>query len=149
MKTFFACNLFIFVMSKSDCSVRLEKLTMDKRSSLLRKFVNHGRKKFYNFGLRVDCTLKGKLLALSANIQTRAEVTKALVYYDTQIKHFIVQGLYFLYNLRIDPIRQSVCPQQTFQAQCNVTLYFTGPIFELRRKKSVENMAPGFKTFLF
>jgi hypothetical protein len=33
---------------------RLERLVRDKHSSLLRKFVNYGQKKFYNIGPRVQ-----------------------------------------------------------------------------------------------
>jgi hypothetical protein len=33
------------------CYTRLERFTKDKHSSLVQKFVNYGRKKFYNIGL--------------------------------------------------------------------------------------------------
>ncbi len=46
----FLRNLQIFVVSKSVCKTRLEKLAVDKHSSLLRKNLIYGREKFYNIG---------------------------------------------------------------------------------------------------
>jgi hypothetical protein len=48
--TFFVHDLRIFVLSYSVCQTRLEKLTNEKHSSLLRKSVIYIRKKFYNTG---------------------------------------------------------------------------------------------------
>ncbi len=77
-KNFFACNLQFFVISQSVCQTRLEKLARDKHSSLLCKFVNYGRKKFYNVGACVQC-YKNFLLVIQEFIlsqsvcQTRLE----------------------------------------------------------------------------
>jgi hypothetical protein len=38
---------------RSEASFRLERLAKDKRFSLLQKFVNYRRKKFYNIGPRL------------------------------------------------------------------------------------------------
>ncbi len=51
-KTFLVRNLQIFVVSWNVCKVRPEKLTRDKHSGLLRKFVNYRLKKVYNIGPR-------------------------------------------------------------------------------------------------
>ncbi len=45
-------TLQIFAPGKSVCYTRLETLARDKRSSLLRSFVNYGHKKFYVEGPR-------------------------------------------------------------------------------------------------
>ncbi len=47
--------LRIFVISQSVCETRLEKLARDKHSSLLRKLVDNGQKKFYNFEPWAQC----------------------------------------------------------------------------------------------
>ncbi len=46
IKTFFVCDLRIFVPSKSVCNTRLEKLALGKHSSLFKKFVNNRQKSF-------------------------------------------------------------------------------------------------------
>ncbi len=45
-KTFLVCDLHIFVLSSTVCRTRLEKLTSDKHSILLRIFVNYRQKSF-------------------------------------------------------------------------------------------------------
>ncbi len=49
-KTFSVRDLQIFVLSKSVSQTRPEKLTNDKHTSLLRRSVIYGQKKFYNIG---------------------------------------------------------------------------------------------------
>jgi hypothetical protein len=44
---------------------KLEKLAMDKHSSLLRNFVNYGRKKFYNNGHRSNCVNKSFIIRIT------------------------------------------------------------------------------------
>jgi hypothetical protein len=53
-KTFSVCKLQIFVLSWSVCYIRMEKLTKDKYSSLLRKYIFYGQKSFITLG-PVDC----------------------------------------------------------------------------------------------
>jgi hypothetical protein len=51
----FECNLLGLTPGLSyKYWTRLERPTSDKHSSVLRKFVNSGRKKFYSIGLRLD-----------------------------------------------------------------------------------------------
>jgi len=45
-KTFYVCNLRIFILSSSICENRLEKLVMNKHSTLLQKLVNYGQNSF-------------------------------------------------------------------------------------------------------
>ncbi len=49
-KTFYRRNLQIYTVSQSICQPSLEKLDRNKHSSLVRKFVNYGHKKFYYTG---------------------------------------------------------------------------------------------------
>ncbi len=64
---------------------RLERFARNKHSSLLRKSVNYGQKKFYNIGPWAQC-------------------------YKT----------FYVLNLRMFLVSQSVCPWQTSTAQSNV-----------------------------
>ncbi len=48
-KKFYGRNLLIFILIKSVCYHMLKNLVRDKHSSLFRKFVNYGRKIFYNY----------------------------------------------------------------------------------------------------
>ncbi len=54
-KTFLVRDLRISVLSQSVIQSRLERLGIDKRSSLLQKSVIYGRKKFYNIEPRAQC----------------------------------------------------------------------------------------------
>ncbi len=58
-KTLFVRDLWIVLISYSVCQTRLEKFARDKHSSLLRKSVHHGRKKFYNIGTRSRLSSQG------------------------------------------------------------------------------------------
>ncbi len=49
-KTISVRDLWNFILSQNVCQTRLERVARDKHSSLLRTFVNYGRKKFYNIG---------------------------------------------------------------------------------------------------
>ncbi len=49
-KTFYDCNLLIFILSKSVCYNRLIKLAREKRSSQLQTFINYGHTQFFNCG---------------------------------------------------------------------------------------------------
>jgi hypothetical protein len=42
----------------------LKRLARDKHTSFLRKFVNYGQKKFYNFGLSILCAIQLSLFIL-------------------------------------------------------------------------------------
>jgi hypothetical protein len=48
----FTVVIYEFLYLAGVCLTRIDKLARDKHSSLLQKFLNYGRKKFYNIGPR-------------------------------------------------------------------------------------------------
>ncbi len=63
------------------------KLARDKRSSLLRKFVNYGRKKFYNIGPRSTTATSPTSASADSAASTRDQCYKAFfaVIYDARV----------------------------------------------------------------
>ncbi len=78
-KTFSVHDLRICILSQSVCQTRLEKLTNDKHSSLVRKSTNHRQKRFYNIDTKAQCYKTFsvhdlRIFALSQSVcQTRPE----------------------------------------------------------------------------
>jgi hypothetical protein len=54
---------------------KLEKLAMDKHSSLLRNFVNYGRKKFYNIGHGSNCVSKSFIIRITLSFVVVDEIS--------------------------------------------------------------------------
>ncbi len=64
-KTFYGRDILIFLISQGVCQTRLETFARDKYSSLLRKSVNRGRKKFYNISPWSDPVFTGEAKSMT------------------------------------------------------------------------------------
>ncbi len=73
----------------SNCKNRLERLDMDKHSSLLQKFVNCGCKKIFNIGPRSEIMLSEELKAV-AHWKTVC-VTMIYLLFEERTKRFDIQ----------------------------------------------------------